>query len=137
MNKKIIISILVALALLAASVHWFLLKPVPLEDEMAVCTMEALICPDGSGVGRSGPKCEFSPCPNLYSHTGLLVQEGEKFHLEIDAPSDLGGRDIYTMPLKFSRVSNVLADFVGKKVAVKGTFTSGSTLEVSTIELAQ
>lgn len=27
------------------------------------CTMEALECPDGSFVGRSGPKCEFSPCP--------------------------------------------------------------------------
>lgn len=27
------------------------------------CTMEAKVCPDGSSVGRSGPKCEFSPCP--------------------------------------------------------------------------
>jgi len=27
------------------------------------CTMEAKICPDGSYVGRSGPKCEFAACP--------------------------------------------------------------------------
>lgn len=27
------------------------------------CTMEAKICPDGSAVGRSGPTCEFAPCP--------------------------------------------------------------------------
>lgn len=27
------------------------------------CTMEARICPDGSSVGRSGPNCEFTPCP--------------------------------------------------------------------------
>ena len=27
------------------------------------CTEEAKICPDGSVVGRVGPKCEFSPCP--------------------------------------------------------------------------
>ena len=27
------------------------------------CTMEAKICPDGSAVGRSGPKCEFAACP--------------------------------------------------------------------------
>lgn len=27
------------------------------------CTMEAKICPDGSSVGRSGPTCEFAPCP--------------------------------------------------------------------------
>jgi hypothetical protein len=27
------------------------------------CTEEAMICPDGSAVGREGPNCEFSPCP--------------------------------------------------------------------------
>ncbi len=27
------------------------------------CTMEAKICPDGSAVGRSGPNCDFDPCP--------------------------------------------------------------------------
>ena len=27
------------------------------------CTDEALICPDGSSVGRTGPNCEFAPCP--------------------------------------------------------------------------
>ncbi len=27
------------------------------------CTMEAKLCPDGSYVGRTGPNCEFTPCP--------------------------------------------------------------------------
>lgn len=27
------------------------------------CTMEAKLCPDGSAVGRTGPNCEFTPCP--------------------------------------------------------------------------
>lgn len=27
------------------------------------CTEEAKLCPDGSGVGRTGPNCEFAPCP--------------------------------------------------------------------------
>lgn len=27
------------------------------------CTMEAKLCPDGSSVGRTGPNCEFAPCP--------------------------------------------------------------------------
>src|SRR3989344_8659709 len=27
------------------------------------CTMEAKLCPDGSAVGRTGPKCEFAECP--------------------------------------------------------------------------
>lgn len=28
------------------------------------CTLEAKMCPDGSYVGRVGPNCEFSSCPN-------------------------------------------------------------------------
>jgi hypothetical protein len=31
--------------------------------EPVMCTMEAKQCPDGSYVGRSGPKCEFAACP--------------------------------------------------------------------------
>ncbi len=27
------------------------------------CTMDAMICPDGTAVGRVGPSCEFAPCP--------------------------------------------------------------------------
>ncbi len=33
-------------------------------EEGAVCTMEAKLCPDGSYVGRSGPRCEFATCPS-------------------------------------------------------------------------
>jgi hypothetical protein len=32
-------------------------------EESVACTMEAKLCPDGSSVGRSGPKCEFAECP--------------------------------------------------------------------------
>lgn len=34
----------------------------PISSPVA-CTEEAKICPDGSSVGRSGPNCEFTPCP--------------------------------------------------------------------------
>ena len=27
------------------------------------CSMEVKVCPDGTSVGRSGPNCEFKPCP--------------------------------------------------------------------------
>lgn len=33
------------------------------------CTEEAKICPDGTAVGRTGPDCEFAPCPGA-SGTG-------------------------------------------------------------------
>lgn len=37
---------------------------IPAPKDIA-CSMEAKVCPDGSAVGRSGPKCEFAPCPDV------------------------------------------------------------------------
>lgn len=37
----------------------------PAAPQVACCTMEAKICPDGSSVGRQGPLCEFAACPEL------------------------------------------------------------------------
>lgn len=33
-------------------------------QKQIACTLEAKICPDETSVGRSGPKCEFTPCPS-------------------------------------------------------------------------
>ncbi len=38
-------------------------RPDPKDNPIA-CTMEAKQCPDGSYVGRTGPNCEFTPCPD-------------------------------------------------------------------------
>lgn len=32
-------------------------------EEPVPCTLEAKVCPDGSSVGREGPNCEFTSCP--------------------------------------------------------------------------
>lgn len=42
------------------------------------CTLEAKLCPDGSAVGRTGPNCEFAPCPSAsgepnFTKTGVLM----------------------------------------------------------------
>ncbi|MEK7608836.1 MAG: hypothetical protein AAB495_04625 [Patescibacteria group bacterium] len=36
-------------------------------EEVRACTEEAMECSDGSYVGRTGPKCEFAPCPGARS----------------------------------------------------------------------
>jgi len=54
--------ILVALAILvvgSASIRWYVSK----SSAPIACTLEAKICPDGSYVGRTGPRCEFASCP--------------------------------------------------------------------------
>ncbi len=35
-----------------------------INDDMVICAMDAMECPDGSWVGRTGPNCEFV-CPTL------------------------------------------------------------------------
>lgn len=88
MNKKILIVIIVVVAILAVLFslrfivggpeddwicsggewikHGNPAAPMPTEscgEKYIACTMEAKLCSDGSYVGRSGPKCEFAPCP--------------------------------------------------------------------------
>jgi len=33
------------------------------QNDTVVCTQDAKLCPNGSYVSRTGPKCEFTPCP--------------------------------------------------------------------------
>ena len=37
--------------------------PQTAQADSVMCTMDAKLCPDGSSVGRTGPDCEFAPCP--------------------------------------------------------------------------
>jgi hypothetical protein len=102
------------------------------------CTADALICPDGSSVGRSGPDCQFEACPNQEFFVGTLEQEASGFRLLIEAPfveSPSGDTQevTYALPLEI-RVSNVLGQLVGREVRVIGEFIRGNTLRVETLE---
>lgn len=47
-------------------------KPIaPKPGTSVACSMEAKLCPDGSGVGRTGPACEFAACPELKPIEGV------------------------------------------------------------------
>lgn len=47
--------------------------PTPLTDaDQVACTADAMQCPDGSWVGRSGPKCEFV-CPTPSQDEGTSI----------------------------------------------------------------
>jgi hypothetical protein len=47
------------------------------EPNSIACTQEAKLCPDGSAVGRSGPNCEFSPCPGESQPSAGTLSEAE------------------------------------------------------------
>jgi len=46
------------------------------EDDIVFCTQDAMLCPDGSYVGRNGPNCEFAPCPERKEQEGLFKTSG-------------------------------------------------------------
>ena len=48
-------------------------------SDLKACTQEGKICPDGSVVGRTGPNCEFSPCPQTCGECPLVVSPSPNF----------------------------------------------------------
>ena len=73
MKKKIIYIVAVVIIIF---IGWFIFENIRRFGEnidQAACTMEARICSDGSTVGRSGPNCEFTPCPEIKS----ILKESE------------------------------------------------------------
>lgn len=83
-NKgSVVIILIIALALVGIGASYYLgtqkartpeSYPIEVPDRkdngnVTGCTMEAKICPDGTAVGRSGPNCEFAPCPGESSGT--------------------------------------------------------------------
>jgi hypothetical protein len=61
MSNSTIVAALIVLIVVALGLHTFIQAR---DKEGAVpggvaCTLEAMQCPDGSYVGRSGPNCEF------------------------------------------------------------------------------
>ena len=71
MNKQsyVALVVLAVLCILAFFVVSYMSNVIR-ESSTVACTMEAKICPDGTSVGRSGPDCEFAPCPSEASCEG-------------------------------------------------------------------
>jgi hypothetical protein len=98
--KHVTTILVIVIILLAALVGYFAgrtnqpikplpspVSPSPSTETIVACTMEAKICPDGSSVGRSGPKCEFAPCPELKTQkvTGGGIMSFPRYELTVPA----------------------------------------------------
>jgi hypothetical protein len=95
-------------------------EPAP---QPVVCAADALICPDGSGVGRTGPKCAFAPCPGT-EISGTLKKDEEGFFIE-----NLGS----TIRMTFG-AEDLILPFYGKVVRVLGAYAEGNIFDATTIE---
>ena len=132
-NRIIIISVFL-LVLIGGLYTYKLSKKDDSSNEEVFCTMEALQCPDGSYVGRSGPRCEFLKCPEHESFVGTLRQKENGFDIIMASPENNSGMEVsYVMPITL-KVSNVVGQLVGKKVEVFGYFTEGNNFYVERLE---
>lgn len=61
------------------------------ETEEIVCTMDAKLCPDGSYVSRSGPKCEFASCPSVPIGNALVRLAEPEANAVIRSPITIRG----------------------------------------------
>lgn len=71
--------------------------PTPMTSEV-VCTMETQQCSDGSFVGRTGPNCEFAPCPGAVNPSSSPTVELQKYE-------DPQGRFRFNHPMDYTLVA--------------------------------
>lgn len=129
-----LIAVLVAGLIIAGSAGYYFYKIKKNAGNQLVCTQEALLCPDGSYVGRNGNnQCKFNSCPNTGPYTGKLQQSGGDFRLIMESPEKTNQEVAYALPLQI-KISNVLGQIVGHGVKVFGAFGDGNTFVVDHLE---
>lgn len=102
------------------------------EAEEVSCTQEAMLCPDGSAVGRVGPSCDFAPCPTPSAGSdmpGLVSVESPMTTTLSKAAKTLG---VTVTPLKIVEDSRCPIDvqcIQAGTVRVEATIKEGSAAE--------
>lgn len=77
----IIIAVAVVLFCGAFAYQYFAKPQTPItndqqnSNEQVMCTMDAMECPDGSYVGRTGPNCEFEECSEIKTDEIVKTKE--------------------------------------------------------------
>ena len=110
----------------ALGVYFWVTEKGSFESEQIMCTADAMLCPDGSYVGRTGPNCEFAECPTVEVETspsgevkvgdtrlvnGLQItlhKVVEDSRCPTDAVCIWAGRLVVNVTLKFGRATETL-----------------------------
>ena len=93
-----IVALIVAGVLVVGGVaagSYYLWQKSASNSNQTACTMEAKQCADGSYVGRTGPNCEFAPCPSVSASPSIVIDEtadwqtykNEKYGFEVRYPA--------------------------------------------------
>lgn len=80
--------------------------------KLKACTLEAKLCPDGTSVGRTGPSCEFTPCPTSESTSSPDISTWKTY------VNKVSGFSIKYPKNWFNYVLNDIPNIVDKQVIV-------------------
>ena len=92
------------------------------DGDGVVCTMEAKLCPDGSYVGRTGPNCEFTPCPIHTSGVRGNVSLGPTCPVMRDPPDPQCADRPYETKISVFRAGNATNVLATAKSNAQGIF---------------
>jgi hypothetical protein len=92
----------------------------PGQPNRVACTMEAKMCPDGSYVSRTGPNCEFTPCPG---GTGGAMPTPAPQPQEPQGVPDLPVVGIPSSAVSVEYLTEHRSALAGKILTVKGYVT--------------
>lgn len=125
-----LITIIVLFILVAAGYYlWKEGRNMPPQEEPVACTAEAKLCPDGSYVGRTGPDCEFAPCPGgatgaIQYESPLLEVGNSTEHFSLIYPSGWGVNEAYA----YSLLGPDSPGIPGVKFTVPSSMSEGTNL---------
>jgi len=97
-NPLIFIILAVLLLTFGGTAMYFLTTKQSHPSTTSACTIEAKLCPDGTSVGRSGPNCEFVPCPSpkpIQSVTPVSASPTATFSAPLSPLTSTYKNDIY------------------------------------------
>ncbi len=119
-NLKFIAGIIIFLLISIGAVGFYLYKQQ--SPEQIACTMEAKACPDGSSVGRTGPNCEFAPCPKITPTPTDIGEKLGKFYWNI--------KNSKLSNVSENEIKNVLRNYSPENIY------SGSSAQLTLIQIS-
>ena len=94
------------------------------------CAQDAMLCPDGSYVGRTGPRCEFSACPT----PSTTPPSGTIVTVVVALNQSASGLGVTVVPLEVTEDSRCP---IGVMCIQAGTVRVRSTLSMPTGNISQ
>jgi hypothetical protein len=132
MTQNVAIVLLLLILAAIAGVGFYSLSSDRRTPPEFACTMDALVCPDGAAVGRTGPSCSFAPCPSKGQLSGQYLSDAQGTRLIVPAKDGVGVGVTYAVPLEIGNVV-IPKSLIGKEVTLIGNFVVGNTFAATAL----